>query len=188
MQKNQQRKSSSRNNTRKHDRDRDYSSESDDDDDSNSDSESDEDDSSAGSATTGSEGERKDDDKDKGNESTEDYSDDEDEGEDGYKAGGYHRVKVGEVYNQRWVACWLPSPCKASIFISHEPNIVPTLLCILSCTDMLSSRSLDGVTSLQYGWSETNSLRKLLHKGNSSFAPSKCRNQQSTTLRRPWTK
>mmetsp|Transcript_26509 Transcript_26509/g.39268 ORF Transcript_26509/g.39268 Transcript_26509/m.39268 type:complete len:200 (-) Transcript_26509:2494-3093(-) len=54
--------------------------------------------------------------------------------------------------------------------------------------DMLSSRSLDGVTSLQYGWSETNSLRKLLHKGNSSFAPSKCRNQQSTTLRRPWTK
>lgn len=38
---------------------------------------------------------------DKGNESTEDYSDDDDEGEDGYKPGGYHRVTVGEVYNQR---------------------------------------------------------------------------------------
>ena len=25
----------------------------------------------------------------------------EDEGEDGYKPGGYHPVKVGEVYNQR---------------------------------------------------------------------------------------
>ena len=37
----------------------------------------------------------------KGHESTEDYSDDEDEGEDGYKPGGYHAVKVGEVYNQR---------------------------------------------------------------------------------------
>lgn len=42
-------------------------------------------------------------DKEKGNESTEDYSDDEDEGEEGYKVGGYHRVKVGEVYNQRSV-------------------------------------------------------------------------------------
>mmetsp|Transcript_5964 Transcript_5964/g.8953 ORF Transcript_5964/g.8953 Transcript_5964/m.8953 type:complete len:975 (+) Transcript_5964:803-3727(+) len=39
----------------------------------------------------------------KGNESAEDYSDDEDEGEDGYRVGGYHRVKVGEVYNQRYV-------------------------------------------------------------------------------------
>ncbi|EED90070.1 serine threonine protein kinase, partial [Thalassiosira pseudonana CCMP1335] len=27
----------------------------------------------------------------------------EDEGEDGYKVGGYHRVKVGEIYNQRYV-------------------------------------------------------------------------------------
>ena len=33
--------------------------------------------------------------------SAEDYTDDEDEGEDGYKPGGYHPVKVGEVYNQR---------------------------------------------------------------------------------------
>jgi len=32
-----------------------------------------------------------------------DYTDDEDEGEAGYKAGGYHPVKVGEVYNQRYV-------------------------------------------------------------------------------------
>ena len=36
-----------------------------------------------------------------GSDSAEDYTDDEDEGEDGYKPGGYHRVKVGEVYNQR---------------------------------------------------------------------------------------
>ena len=33
--------------------------------------------------------------------SAEDYSDDEDEGEDGYKPGGYHAVKISEVYNQR---------------------------------------------------------------------------------------
>ncbi|KAL3940916.1 MAG: hypothetical protein SGBAC_004629 [Bacillariaceae sp.] len=38
-----------------------------------------------------------------GSDSGEDYTDDEDEGEDGYKTGGYHRVKVGEVYNQRYV-------------------------------------------------------------------------------------
>lgn len=37
----------------------------------------------------------------KGSESGEDYSDDEDEGEDGYKVGGYHRVHIGDVYNQR---------------------------------------------------------------------------------------
>lgn len=35
--------------------------------------------------------------------SAEDYSDDEDEGEEGYKLGGYHPVKNGEVYNQRLV-------------------------------------------------------------------------------------
>jgi len=38
-----------------------------------------------------------------GSDSGEDYTDDEDEGEDGYKPGGYHRVKSGEVYNQRYV-------------------------------------------------------------------------------------
>jgi len=38
-----------------------------------------------------------------GSDSAEDYTDDEDEGEDGYKPGGYHPVKVGEVYNQRYV-------------------------------------------------------------------------------------
>lgn len=38
-----------------------------------------------------------------GSDSGEDYTDDEDEGEDGYKPGGYHPVKVGEVYNQRCV-------------------------------------------------------------------------------------
>jgi hypothetical protein len=42
-----------------------------------------------------------DDDDDKGSDSAEDYTDDEDEGQDGYKPGGYHPVKVGEVYNQR---------------------------------------------------------------------------------------
>ena len=36
-----------------------------------------------------------------GSESAEDYSDDEDEGEDDYKPGGYHRVTIGETYNQR---------------------------------------------------------------------------------------
>ena len=36
-----------------------------------------------------------------GSDSAEDYTDDEDEGEDGYKVGGYHPVKIGEVYNQR---------------------------------------------------------------------------------------
>ena len=38
-----------------------------------------------------------------GSDSGEDYTDDEDEGEDGYRPGGYHPVKVGEVYNQRYV-------------------------------------------------------------------------------------
>mmetsp|Transcript_14502 Transcript_14502/g.21381 ORF Transcript_14502/g.21381 Transcript_14502/m.21381 type:complete len:1040 (+) Transcript_14502:427-3546(+) len=43
--------------------------------------------------------------KDGGNDSDSgsDYTDDEDEGEAGYKPGGYHTVKVGEVYNQRYV-------------------------------------------------------------------------------------
>ena len=45
------------------------------------------------------------DDKSNNSESAEDYSDDEDEGEDGYKPGGYHPVKVGEVYNQRYDQC-----------------------------------------------------------------------------------
>jgi hypothetical protein len=36
-----------------------------------------------------------------GSDSAEDYTDDEDEGESGYKPGGYHPVKIGEVYNQR---------------------------------------------------------------------------------------
>lgn len=40
---------------------------------------------------------------DRGSDSAEDYSDDDDEGQDGYKPGGYHPVKVGEVYNQRYV-------------------------------------------------------------------------------------
>lgn len=45
------------------------------------------------------------DDKEKGgnSDSGEDYTDDEDEGEDGYRPGGYHPVKIGEVYNQRYV-------------------------------------------------------------------------------------
>ena len=38
-----------------------------------------------------------------GSESAEDYTDDEDEGEEGYRPGGYHPVKVGEAYNQRLV-------------------------------------------------------------------------------------
>jgi hypothetical protein len=36
-------------------------------------------------------------------EGTQDFSDDEDEGKDGYKKGGYHPVKVGEVYNNNLV-------------------------------------------------------------------------------------
>ena len=38
---------------------------------------------------------------DHGSESAEDYSDDEDEGEEGYRIGGYHRVTIGETFNQR---------------------------------------------------------------------------------------
>ena len=26
----------------------------------------------------------------------------EDEGEEGYKVGGYHRVKIGDLFNKRW--------------------------------------------------------------------------------------
>ena len=42
---------------------------------------------------------------DKSTESGEDYTDDEDEGESGYKVGGYHRVKVGDIFNQGYVFC-----------------------------------------------------------------------------------
>jgi hypothetical protein len=49
-----------------------------------------------------------DDEEEKSNsDSAEDYTDDEDEGEDGYKPGGYHPVKIGEVYNQRFVRFWM---------------------------------------------------------------------------------
>ena len=44
---------------------------------------------------------KEDEEEDKGSESAEDYTDDEDEGEDSYKPGGYHPVEVGEVYNQK---------------------------------------------------------------------------------------
>eukprot|EP00941_MAST-03F_sp_MAST-3F-sp1_P000866 g866.t1 len=33
---------------------------------------------------------------------SEDFSNDDDEGEDGYKPGGYHRVHIGDVYNNRY--------------------------------------------------------------------------------------
>jgi len=36
-------------------------------------------------------------------ESSEDYSDDENEGQDGYKEGGYHPIKVGDIFNQRYI-------------------------------------------------------------------------------------
>lgn len=39
--------------------------------------------------------------------SGDDYTDDEDEGEDGYKPGGYHRVQPGEIYNQRYVGSFV---------------------------------------------------------------------------------
>ncbi|KAI2504060.1 hypothetical protein MHU86_10422 [Fragilaria crotonensis] len=44
-----------------------------------------------------------DDKSDGGSDSGSDYTDDEHEGDAGYKPGGYHPVKVGEVYNQRYV-------------------------------------------------------------------------------------
>jgi hypothetical protein len=50
------------------------------------------------SISDGSEGGKK---KGSSGHSSEDYTDDEDEGEDGYKPGGYHPVKLGEVYNER---------------------------------------------------------------------------------------
>lgn len=70
-----------------------------------SDSDNDNDEKSLSSASsTGSSDEKESQGKDKSgqtSDSGEDYTDDEDEGEDGYKPGGYHRVNVGEVYNQR---------------------------------------------------------------------------------------
>ena len=44
---------------------------------------------------------RGDEEEEKGSDSAEDYTDDEDEGEDSYKPGGYHPVEIGEVYNQK---------------------------------------------------------------------------------------
>lgn len=48
---------------------------------------------------------------DKSSESGEDYTDDEDEGQSGYKAGGYHPVKVGDIFNQGYVFLCLALPC-----------------------------------------------------------------------------
>jgi len=39
---------------------------------------------------------------DSGTESAEDYSDDENEGRDAYRQGGYHAVKIGDVFDQRF--------------------------------------------------------------------------------------
>ena len=64
--------------------------ESDDDDDDGDDTESEEEEDEKGNEKGGG-----------GSDSGEDYTDDEDEGEDGYRPGGYHPVKIGEVYNQR---------------------------------------------------------------------------------------
>lgn len=61
-----------------------------DDDDDGDDTESEEEDDEKGNEKGGG-----------GSDSGEDYTDDEDEGEDGYRPGGYHPVKIGEVYNQR---------------------------------------------------------------------------------------
>ena len=94
----------------------DYSSNSDD---SDSSSESSGDDSDSESGSDNERSKQKNGDGDKGNESTEDYSDDEDEGEDGYKVGGYHRVKVGEVYNQRLVFRYELS-YSFNLFIDHN--------------------------------------------------------------------
>ena len=38
--------------------------------------------------------------------SDEDYSDDGDEGTDGYKPGGYHPVQTGEMYSNRYDHCY----------------------------------------------------------------------------------
>lgn len=40
---------------------------------------------------------------DAGSSSDEDYSDDEEEGEDGYRIGGYHPVSIGDKYNSRYI-------------------------------------------------------------------------------------
>ena len=34
--------------------------------------------------------------------SEEDYSDVDDEGEEGYRVGGYHRTQVGDIFNERY--------------------------------------------------------------------------------------
>ena len=34
--------------------------------------------------------------------SEEDYSDVDDEGEEGYRVGGYHRIQVGDIFNERY--------------------------------------------------------------------------------------
>mmetsp|Transcript_35798 Transcript_35798/g.83379 ORF Transcript_35798/g.83379 Transcript_35798/m.83379 type:complete len:1315 (-) Transcript_35798:54-3998(-) len=47
--------------------------------------------------------EAEDEDSQNGAGSPDDYTDDEDEGEEGYKPGGYHPVKFGEVYGRRYV-------------------------------------------------------------------------------------
>jgi hypothetical protein len=70
-------------------------------------------------------GEENDDDSD----SAEDYSDDEDEGLDSYKPGGYHPVEVGEVYNQRCVSCreFMSSLKVVKLWRTHGSAHIPSL-------------------------------------------------------------
>lgn len=80
-----------------------------------------------------------------GSDSAEDYTDDEDEGEDGYKVGGYHPVKVGEVYNQRLVHAqclivmfiiWCAYRVCCDSMIGH--GLKPIISCLSSFTQIRS--------------------------------------------------
>jgi len=110
-----------------------------------------------GGGATSDDDDDDDDDNEKSNnsDSAEDYTDDEDEGEEGYKPGGYHPVKVGEVYNQRCVVC-----CLVYIipFSFYSRGCVFTFLSSIivshffSITDTQLSKSLVGATLVRCGW------------------------------------
>jgi hypothetical protein len=80
----------------------DAAADTDDNDDDEDDDIDDDDDDDDGESSPSREGAERDEEK-SNSDSAEDYTDDEDEGLDGYKPGGYHPVKPGDVYNQRYV-------------------------------------------------------------------------------------
>eukprot|EP00934_Nitzschia_sp_Nitz4_P006577 Nitzschia sp. Nitz4//scaffold11_size288233//114917//118175//NITZ4_000767-RA/size288233-augustus-gene-0.132-mRNA-1//-1//CDS//3329534053//6567//frame0 len=108
-----------------------------------------------------------------GSDSGEDYTDDEDEGADGYRAGGYHPVKVGEVYNQRYVVIkklgwghfstvWMVKDRKA--VANNEPETFFALK-VQKSAEHYTEAAMDEVELLKFIHDERNKSKRKLESG-----------------------